>query len=264
MNQRIAHEGYLRRQVRMQAAPSLASEDFLAVINREAPVAQSASSVYIRSALVCNDQPDSYFTQFTPDALRQIAPLLIGKPVLRNHQGYDSEDLPVGKWIDASVVVREGVTWVRGTFFMVQEPQSDILVRRIDAGIIDEVSISWYIGELRCSICDQNPYGEMSTCTHCPGMTYDGRVCIDIMPSVREVCEASLVWKGGQYGTDLELPEGSGERGMLMKRMAARRAAALPARPAGEEAWERWWPNQDMQPTLEQWFTDAGLTGKES
>ena len=213
------------------------------------------ADVRVYTALVANDQPDSYFTQFTPNALAQVARGILGMPVLRNHSSYGSGDLPVGRWFAADCIQRDGVNWARCQFYTAAagDPEADMLDARIQAGIIREVSLSWWQGAMKCSICGQDMWG--GECPHIPGESYDGRTCIGIMDSIREVAEASLVWKGGQYGTQIDTAartEGS-QRITLVQRIAAKRSAR-PAS-AGETELERYLGDAIVPVTLEQWLT---------
>lgn len=226
-----------RLHIRLQPAGTPVTPAALDAINQHALVPLAAEDVIVRGALVANDQVDSYYTQFTADALRQVATMLPGKPVMRNHDGSvdNSLGLPVGKWYAATVEQRDGVTWARGLFYMVRDPETDSLARRMDAGIINEVSLAWYIGEMQCSICNRDPMDPM--CAHAPGVMYDGQLCVAMMPSVRSVEEASLVWKGGQYGTAIEMPDGPEKRmANRLERLASKRAAAA-------NSWDLWWRN---------------------
>lgn len=239
-----------QRAGRLAPSGTISDED-LALINHYALRALSREDVIVRSALVANDQVDSYFTRFSKGALDLIAQMLPGTPVMRNHGTWSSDDLPVGIWFRSDVEERDGANWVRGWFYMVREPLTDSIGARMDGGVIREVSLSWMMRaiDVKCSICGRNEMDPL--CDHVPGLDYNGALCVWDMTNVRSVEEASLVWKGGQYGTKIEMPDGSEKRITLMQRSATRRAAHAAATPAGGTSLETWF----KRTSLEDWFS---------
>lgn len=262
----MAERTVMQRSAKLARATQVGDED-LALINVYALRPLLAADIIVRDALVVNDQPDSYNTQFTALALAQIAAMLPGSPVLRNHSSYQSEDLPIGIWFKAWVEVRDNISWVAARFFMIREPLTESIAMRMDGGIIREVSLSWWMDRsaLQCSICGNYPFSE--TCDHMPGEAYGERTCVTIMNAVESVEEASLVWKGGQLGTSIEMPDADdmqAERATLMQRIAGKRKLVVvpPAPEVEKNALEEWWDNP--HPALRAWFTSSGVTGKES
>lgn len=234
-----------QRRVRLTLETRAASpsEDTMAAINRYTLRTLEPADVITFSALIANDQVDSYSTQFTRGALEQIAALLPGNKVMRNHSAWLAIDMPVGVWYASGTLERAGIGWARGDFYMPRDDETETLASRIQAGAIDEVSLAWYLDAMVCSICQRDMLDEDSGCPHVPGVAYSGRVAVGIMPTIRSVDEASLVWKGGQYGTTIMDPDGDQDqepdaddvpapgtrrtihRHTLMHRMAAKRAA---------------------------------------
>lgn len=212
------------------------------------PRALAASDVRIYCALVANDQVDAYYTRFSLQALEQVARGIVGMPALRNHNSWQSGDLPVARWFAGEVVNIGGVNWARCWNYMsasADDYEARLLGARIDAGILREVSLSWYQDSMKCSICGRSLWG--SDCPHMPGVTDDasGQMCVGEMDSIRSVEEASLVWKGGQYGTEIEPADRTSEtkartmqRVTLTQRIASKRSAQ-PASAGGSEldAW---------------------------
>ncbi len=221
------------------------------------PKPVTPENVFVYSALVANDQVDSYSTQFTPNALEQVARQIVGMPVMRNHSTYGAGDLPVGRWFGAEVVQRDGVTWVRGLFYTARMGDADAqaMDARINTGIIREVSLSWWQGAMKCSVCGQDMWS--GDCPHIPGEVYDGRACVGIMDQIKEVAEASLVWKGGQYGTQIGGPEGrvdaAGEQHATLVQRIARKRSATPAH-AGESDVLGSWLTEEPAATVGDWF----------
>lgn len=126
-----------------------------------------------------------------------------------------------------------------------------MLAARIAAGVLREVSLSWYQDGMTCSVCGMDMWGK--NCPHIPGEQYESGTCVGIMEHIKCVEEASLVWKGGQYGTEVE-PVGRDmpvQRASLVQRIASKRSAR-PAS-AGESDLQRWFRDDPVQ-TLEAFF----------
>lgn len=242
---------------------------------KPAPIVRvTPADVMIFSALVANDQVDSYSTRFSRAALAQVTDGIIGVPVLRNHGTWSAQDLPVGRWFDSDVVVRDGVTWSRAWQYMSAAPEamtSRELTNAINLAIIREVSLSWWQDLMRCSICNQDMWATDDEgrylCTHVPGQTYNGVTCVGEMESIKEVAEASLVWKGGQYGTQLgeagarsEVEDRSNEQ--LVQRIAAKRST-MPAL-AGESELDRYLGAMVRTPSaFENWYNAGANAAQE-
>ena len=249
------------RQAPMSRAAAQVSDEDMGLINVYALRALSPEDVIVREALVCNDQPDSYDTQFTRAALDQVARMLPGSPVLRNHSTFGADDLPVGIWFSARTEERDGVYWVIARFYMIREPLTESIAARMDGGVVREVSVSWWMDRsaLSCSICGNFPFAD--ACTHTPGDTYGGRKCVTVMNAVESVEEASLVWKGGQYGTAILAGEQE-QRVSLMARLARKRGSSGAPAVAQVDAMTAWWndPLYRMRPWFKSRATDKETT----
>ena len=185
-------------------APAVTDAD-LALINQYVPDGEPRATlddVYVRSAMVCNDMVDHYSTRFTPDALRQIATLLPCANVMRNHNEWQSGDLPIGRIYFAELVTDpQGVNWVRAKFYWEKGTEhGDAMARKIALGIWREVSLSWWMESFTNNI-DGKPFDESP---YYPGQELpDGQTVIGIMDDVVEVNEVSIVARGGQKNTSM-------------------------------------------------------------
>lgn len=164
--------------------------------------APDSKAVYAASALVCNNLVDHYSTRFTDRALEQIAGLLPGTNVLRNHnEGFASDDLPIARCFSSELVKRTDGLYVRGSFYWERGTTfGEDMAKRIALGIWREVSLSWWMASFTNSIdgkpMDESPYY--------PGQELaDGQKVIGIMDDVREVNEFSFVARGGQKNTSI-------------------------------------------------------------
>lgn len=176
-------------------------ESTLGLVNRYAGGTATPENVYIARMVVCNDQVDHYSTQFTRRALDQIVPLMLGVNIMRNHNEWGSDDLPVARVFDTGQETVGGVVqdyawiyWERGT------PEGDAMARKIALRIWREVSLSWWMRLFTNSV-DGKPFDE---CPYYPGQELPGGVkVIGIMDDVVEVNEVSIVARGGQKNTSI-------------------------------------------------------------
>ncbi|MBI1389271.1 MAG: hypothetical protein GC154_12570 [bacterium] len=177
------------------------SEDDMALINRLAASPLRADQVYVRAMLICSTQPcESDGCQFTPEALEQIASIIVGRSVL---PGHNRQSLPLARFFKAEVTrapedgeamfVRAWFYWLRGV-----SGARDLLLN-VDGGIYREVSLAWKFNAWRCSICGQ----ANGRCSHRPGEAYQGARCYRLIDRVTEVLEGSLVYKSADRGTNI-------------------------------------------------------------
>lgn len=176
-------------------------EGTLALVNRYAGGAATAENVYVARMVVCNNVVDHLSTQFTERALQQIVPLMLGANVMRNHNEFGSEDLPVGRIFNTGQervgdVVQDWAEfyWDRGT------EDGDAMALRVGLRLWRECSLSWWMTRFTNSI-DGKPFDE---CPYYPGQELPGGVIVvGIMDDVVEVNEVSVVARGGQKGTSI-------------------------------------------------------------
>ncbi len=145
-------------------------------------------------ALLIDTEPTTYNTRFKANALQQVADKINndGLPLMLAH---DNSKLPVGAWYEAEVKDDS----VMSKFYVPQEisEYADIKTR-IEADILDSVSIGFNAGVHDCSICG-NDIQNYEACPHIPGKTYTFEekeaTCYVILDDIR-VSEASLVYAG--------------------------------------------------------------------
>lgn len=248
-----------RSRLSRTAANGLAAGD-LDKINEFAIVPLEADDVIVRTAYLANDQIDDEATRLLATAIDKTATLVPGAALMRNHDGNlgNSEGLPVGRWFKCwTEKDAAGAYWDVGKYYMVREPMTESLARRADGGVISEVSLNWYtrVRDIRCSICEENPYDPRSRCEHAPGRKYGQRMCSLDQLDVLSVEEVSLVWKGGKTGTSIEMPDDA--RGALsMSRLASeRRQQFAPSAPNADHL-AAWW-EEDRHAPMRAWFNQS-------
>lgn len=153
------------------------------------------------TALLIDLEATAYNTKFKPNALYDVMNKINddGLPVLLAH---DSGKMPVGSWYKADVVNQA----VHTTFFIPKEvSEYDDIKTRIDADILDSVSIGFNAGTHECSICGYDIH-DYRNCDHIPGKTYAvensqagvaqaDETCYVLLDDVK-ASEASLVYSG--------------------------------------------------------------------
>lgn len=184
------------------------STRFIDKINRFSRVEMKPDDVHVRGMWLCNDQLDSYYTQFSHSALDEIVELLPGAPVLTGHR-WDSA--PQATFFDAEHATRrlpgarKETHWAKGLFYLPRDADGDAFVRRIDAGVYREASIGfWCIGS-SCSMCG----GPYAGCRHWPGEVYDKGLASFTLDGITKVAEGSIVFRGAQQNTETFVPEGT-------------------------------------------------------
>ena len=152
-------------------------------------------------ALLIDMRPTTYNTRFRANALHQVKDTINqqGLPVLLAH---DSSKMPVGSWYEAEVTNDAVYT----KFFIPKEvSEYEDIKTRIDANILDSVSIGFNADTHDCSICG-NDIQDYNNCTHIPGHEYDikdpinghslgAETCYVMLDDVK-ASEASLVYSG--------------------------------------------------------------------
>ncbi len=152
-------------------------------------------------ALLIDMKPTAYNTRFRANALYDVMNKINtqGLPVLLVH---DSSKLPVGSWYEASV--ENDALYTK--FFIPKEVREyEDVKTRVDAKILDSVSIGFNAGEHNCSICG-NDIQDYNNCAHIPGQVYDSKDLVDGTSLGEQTCfvmldkvvasEASLVHSG--------------------------------------------------------------------
>ena len=146
---------------------------------------------YIKPAVFIDRKPTSRNTRFKAGALADVSSKINrdGLPLLMNH---DSGQFPVGMWFQAKVNENDQVI---AQFYVPKEiPEHDDIYSRVEAGILDSVSIGFSAGVHDCSICG-NDIQDYEACPHIPGRTYEGETAYVELDAIK-ASEGSLVYAG--------------------------------------------------------------------
>ncbi|HIT31676.1 MAG TPA: hypothetical protein IAC25_02415 [Candidatus Enterenecus stercoripullorum] len=164
-------------------------EGELALINAQALRPLAAEEVFVFRLAACDDQVDRDFERFTKDCLEALAPLYVGKPVLKDHQWRAGEQ--TARVYAAQVETRDGVSRLVLRCYMPRTEGTAETITAIESGMLRECSVGVAVGRATCSICGANQLETL--CKHGGGREYDGQVCHFDLDDPRDAYEVSLV-----------------------------------------------------------------------
>ena len=172
----------------------------LRAINKHTLTPLAAEDVFTFTAVLCDNDLDRQFEQFSDKALDELRKLFVGKTVIKDHIA--SADNQVAR-IYATELVETGKTLKNGTpykqlkahIYMVKTDSNRDLIAEINAGIKKEGSVGFRVSSSICSICGTD--NAKTYCRHWPGKTYDKeggpQVCTFRLDGVSDAYEFSLV-----------------------------------------------------------------------
>ena len=148
-----------------------------------------------------NELDDRNYEPFNANALKDLAKLYPGKPVIKDHRR--SAENQVARVYDAELETADGKTTGAGEPFeklllkcyMVKTASNADLITEIKAGIKKEVSTGTRAKKAICSICGTD--NAKTYCPHWPGKEYDKEdgkhTCYFTLDGAKEAYELSLV-----------------------------------------------------------------------
>ena len=188
----------------IQKAASLSTQEIteeeLKAINKYTLEPLKAEDVFTFKAVLCDNEVDRAFDQFTQKALQDMQKLFLGKTVIKDHRR--SMDGQVAR-IYATELAQgtkslksgEIYTQLVAHCYMVKTASNADLIAEIKGGIKKEGSISFAPASAICSICGTD--NTKSYCRHWPGKDYDKEngkeTCVFKLSGVRDAYEFSLV-----------------------------------------------------------------------
>lgn len=150
----------------------------LASTDRRAEIVESLSQRYtvgdlekdlfLWDAEISNDLLDSHFTHMDENTLRNYAQETEqGVAFLKGHNW---KDLPIGYSVSGIYDETGTKKRVVSGFYTVRGlPETDDLIRRMESGLLRDVSVGFHGGTMRCDICQQDFWD----CRHFPGLKYE-------------------------------------------------------------------------------------------
>ena len=166
-------------------------------INRYTRREYGPEEVYAFSLALCDNEIDRDWERFSPETLKGLAPLFVGKSGIFDHQwsarGQAARIYKTELIREPGRLTRAGdpYCWLKGCAYMVRTQGNRDLIAEIEGGIKKEVSVGCAVERAVCSVCGQ-PWGEEG-CDHRKGERYDGRLCYAALEGAKDAYEFSFV-----------------------------------------------------------------------
>lgn len=159
-----------------------------------------AADVFTFAAVLCDNELDRQYEQFTTKALRELQKLFIGRTVIKDH--IRSADNQVARiyateLVDTGKALKTGEPYLqlKAHCYMVRTESNKDLITEIRAGIKKEGSVGFRAASSICSICGTD--NAKTYCRHWPGKSYEKEggttVCTFTLAGVKDAYEFSLV-----------------------------------------------------------------------
>lgn len=156
----------------------------------------SAEDVFVFSAILCDNEIDRDFEQFSVSSLETLKEMFIGKTAILNHS-MRAEDQSA-RTFKTEVIsdgrknsLGEDYVYLKAWAYMVRTDKNADMIKDIEAGIKKEVSVSCSVKECICSVCGKNL--RSGYCEHTKGKSVDGKLCYSVLNKPTDAYEWSFV-----------------------------------------------------------------------
>lgn len=176
------------------------TEAELKSINKYALEPLNAEDVFTFSAILCDNELDRQYEQFSLKALKDLQKLFLGKTVIKDHIAsadnqvariYTTELVETGKALASG----EPYTQLKAHCYMVRTESNKDLITEIRAGIKKEGSVGFRVSSSICSVCGTD--NAKNYCRHWPGRSYEKEggsvICTFRLDGAKDAYEFSLV-----------------------------------------------------------------------
>lgn len=171
------------------------------LINQYTRTPLTADQVYTFKLQLCDNEIDRQYEQFTPNALKQLSALFVGKTVIFNHSWNATDQVAriYSTKIEtiAGQTTKDGQPYMRLTAmaYLLKRPVNEDVIASIDGGILKEGSVAFSNKKSICSVCGNDYYS--GDCPHWRGKAYaqngEEKICHVILDDVTDAYEFSLV-----------------------------------------------------------------------
>lgn len=174
-----------------------ADEKDLELIGRFSKRKLTKDEVYIFSLVLCDNEIDRDFEQFSVSSIKALAKMFVGKSGIFDHnpktenQSARIFSAEVKEHPEKKNSLGETYVTLNAKAYIPVREKSKALIEEIETGIKKEVSISCSIGEKICSVCSEDM--RSGSCRHTPGETYGGKKCYGILKNPTDAYEWSFV-----------------------------------------------------------------------
>lgn len=173
------------------------TKEELDLINRYTRRPFEASEVYTFSVVLCDNDIDRDFERFTVEALFEMEKLFVGKTGICDHSPKAQNQS--ARIYKCKVEAVEGRKTLSGDdyFRLVAKAymplcaDNEMMITRIESGILKEVSVGLSASHKVCSVCGKDRADEY--CGHNGGEYYSGELCYCELSGISDVYEWSFV-----------------------------------------------------------------------
>ena len=159
--------------------------------------------IYVRKVRLAGDRVDAYGGRFRTADLAKLLELTRGAPLLIGHR---KDTIGIARFFNGDIEEYEGAEYIVPRFYWLKKHSAaEDLRLSIDGGLVTEASISFTFRKPTCSVCGE----DIRTCLHRVGKRYMNttEACFYYYDDIVSVNEGSLVYKGAEPGTGIELSD---------------------------------------------------------
>ena len=183
---------------------STAIRDEMKMINALSRRELCEEEVYTFTLTLCDNEIDRDFECFSPEALKMLSSLFIGRTGIFDHSMKSADQK--ARIFDTYIEKQEGkltsygepLLALKAKAYMLRSEENAELIREIDAGIKKEISVSCSVEKSLCSICKTDR--KRRRCEHKNGERYNGKLCYTILDGAKDAYEFSFVAVPAQRG----------------------------------------------------------------
>lgn len=173
------------------------TEKLLQQLNSFTRREHSLDEVYMFTVILCDNEIDRDYEQFSIAALTEMKDLFVGKTGIFDHNAKGANQ--TARIFSTELVADSGklnslgetYTYLKANAYMIRTASTEDLIKEIDGGIKKEVSVSCTASTQKCSICGANL--KKKVCSHVKGNTYAGKQCYVILQDITDAYEWSFV-----------------------------------------------------------------------
>ena len=149
--------------------PSSLIEGELEKINLYTKRYLTENEIYVFSVVLCDNEVNRDFEQFTVEALKKLSELYIGKTIILNNNSTTRIINCEVKKIDGRKnSIGEDFYQLVGRAFILMTTDNKNIIKSIENGIINKISIGCAVSKTMCSICGD----DINLCPHKKGEYY--------------------------------------------------------------------------------------------
>lgn len=174
------------------------------LINQYALKELKPEDVFCFSVVLCDNDVDRDYEYFTPDTLKKLAPMFVGKTGISDHNW--SADNQISRIYRTAVVettektaLNEPLMQLTASVYILRTDATKSVIESIEGGILKEVSIFCRVKQCNCSVCGKTLRFDWDTWSVCcengheKGETYDGKICAGALEQPADAYEFSFV-----------------------------------------------------------------------